>query len=306
MTALNTWIGAMSLTKTSSGRVLPEILTEISHDRVALIGSETLTYSDLACRINGYAATAIEQGIAGKTIALLMRNCPDYAAIWLGLTRVGCKVALLNTSLHPDLLMHCIRAVNANYLIGDAELTGNIDFPVIDLTIALNDPDWPLPRPEDVALFIYTSGTTGLPKAVKITHRRITEWSYWFAGMTSAVPNDRLYDCLPMYHSIGGVVAVGSMLVAHASVVIRPRFSATHFWDDVTETRCTIFQYIGELCRYLTSLPPQENERGHHLRLAVGNGLQANVWERFHERFAIPQVLEVLRGHGRCVVAIQL
>ena len=292
MTALNTWIRAMSLVKRSSGRVLPEILTEISYDRVALIGSETLTYADLACRINGYAATAIEQGIAGKTIALLMRNCPNYVAIWLGLTRVGCQVALLNTSLHPDSLMHCIRAVDASYLIGDAELTGNIDVPVIDLTIAPNGPDWPLPRPEDVALFIYTSGTTGLPKAAKITHRRITEWCYWFSGMTSALPNDRMYDCLPMYHSIGGIVAVGSMLVAHASVVIRPRFSATHFWDDVVETRCTIFQYIGELCRYLTSLPPQKNEREHQLRLAVGNGLQADVWERFQGRFGIPQVLE--------------
>src|SRR5208282_4627079 len=71
----------------------------------------------------------------------------------------------------------------------------------------------PLPTPHDVALFIYTSGTTGLPKATRITHARIVEWSFWFAGMTGASQDDRLYNCLPMYHSVGGVVADGSIFV---------------------------------------------------------------------------------------------
>ena len=150
----------------------------------------------------------------------------------------------------------------------------------------------PFPSPHDVALFIYTSGTTGLPKAAKITHRRITEWSFWFAGMTNATPSDSLYNCLPMYHSIGGIVAIGSMLVVGGCVVIRERFSASRFWDDVVKSECTIFQYIGELCRYLTLMPTKPVERQHRLRLAVGNGLQANVWRHFQDRFLIPQVLE--------------
>ena len=90
-----------------------------------------------------------------------------------------------------------------------------------------------MPKPEDVALYIYTSGTTGLPKAAKITHRRITQWSFWFAGMMDATAADRMYNCLPMYHSIGGIVAIGSMLSVGGSVVIRQRFSATSFWDEV-------------------------------------------------------------------------
>jgi fatty-acyl-CoA synthase len=150
----------------------------------------------------------------------------------------------------------------------------------------------PFPSPRDVALFIYTSGTTGLPKAAKITHRRITEWSYWFAGMTNATSSDSLYNCLPMYHSIGGIVAIGSMLVVGGCVVIRERFSASRFWDDVVKSQCTIFQYIGELCRYLALIPTTPSEREHRLRLAVGNGLQANVWRCFQDRFAIPQILE--------------
>src|SRR6185312_7773345 len=101
-----------------------------------------------------------------------------------------------------------------------------------------------------------------------------------------------LYDCLPLYHSTGGVVAIGAMLVKGGSVLIRARFSASRFWDDVVEGGCTIFQYIGELCRYLVASPPHPLEREHRLRLACGNGLQREPWVAFAERFAVPQILE--------------
>ena len=52
---------------------------------------------------------------------------------------------------------------------------------------------------DDRALLIYTSGTTGLPKAASVSHRRILNWGGWFAGLTGASPQDRLYDCLPLY-----------------------------------------------------------------------------------------------------------
>ncbi len=117
-------------------------------------------------------------------------------------------------------------------------------------------------------------------------------WSQWFAGLMNTVPEDRMYDCLPLYHSIGGVVAPGSVLVSGGSVVIREKFSASRFWDDVVSQRCTLFQYIGELCRYLANAPPHPLERHHELRLCVGNGLHADVWSRFQDRFAIPRVFE--------------
>ena len=67
--------------------------------------------------------------------------------------------------------------------------------------------------------------------------------------------SDRMYDCLPMYHTVGGVIAVGAPLMAGGSVFIRERFSASQFWDDVVDRDCTLFQYVGELCRYLLNAP---------------------------------------------------
>jgi fatty-acyl-CoA synthase len=95
-----------------------------------------------------------------------------------------------------------------------------------------------------------------------------------------------------MYHSIGGVVATGAALVNGGSVLIRQRFSASRFWDDIVEWDCTLFQYIGELCRYLINSAPLPRETEHRIRLCCGNGLRADVWDEFKHRFRIPQILE--------------
>jgi fatty-acyl-CoA synthase len=117
-------------------------------------------------------------------------------------------------------------------------------------------------------------------------------WSYWFAGLADVQADDRMYDCLPLYHSVGGVVAIGAALVGGGSVVVQERFSARQFWDDIARWDCTLFQYIGELCRYLNAAPPHPAERAHRLRLACGNGMNGDVWRVFQERFAIARILE--------------
>jgi fatty-acyl-CoA synthase len=97
---------------------------------------------------------------------------------------------------------------------------------------------------------------------------------------------------LPLYHSVGGIVATGSLLVSGGAVAMAEKFSASRFWDDVSRWDCTLVQYIGELCRYLLAAPLHPAERGHRLRLACGNGLRADIWTAFQERFAVPRILE--------------
>jgi fatty-acyl-CoA synthase len=53
-----------------------------------------------------------------------------------------------------------------------------------------------------------------------------------------------------------------------------------------------LFQYIGELCRYLVNAPARPEDGQHSLRIACGNGLRPEVWEPFQTRFKIPRILE--------------
>src|SRR3989475_3401094 len=145
---------------------------------------------------------------------------------------------------------------------------------------------------EDRALLMYTSGTTGLPKAANISHFRLMQWSHWFAGMMDTRPGDRMYSSLPMYHSVGGVLATGAVLVGGGSVVVREGFTARQFWDDILRWDCTLFQYIGELCRYLLRTDPLPHETQHRIRMCCGNGLRPDLWHGFKSRFRIPRILE--------------
>jgi fatty-acyl-CoA synthase len=303
--------------------VLMDSLAERFESAPALTSpGATLSYRSLSQAAGRYARWAAAQGWGrgGESVCLLMDNCPDYLSIWLGLTRAGVTVALLNTHLTGPLLAHSIRVASPTAIIAgpgfadslralSAELpqvacwvygAGGSGRDRIDQAIAeyaagpVPEAEIPLPSLSDRALYIYTSGTTGLPKAAVVSHYRLMQWSHWFSGLMDITPADRLYDCLPMYHSVGGVVATGATLVGGGTVVLRERFSASRFWQDIAEERCTIFQYIGELCRYLLSSPPRADgeDSAHGLRLACGNGLRANVWKAFQERFRIPQILE--------------
>ena len=324
--AAKSWLKAIELTshiEDEPHRLFADLVEDWADrqpDSPALISEvEAFSYRTLSERINRYARWALGAGIkTGDTVCLLMPSRPDYVAAWLGITRVGGVVALINTKLVGPSLSHCIGVAAADHLIlaqelapafetaaphlgrvpkiwihGSAAHDGNLD-------AALAGTDGsrltPAERREvtidDRALLIYTSGTTGLPKAASVSHRRILNWGGWFTGLTDASPQDRLYNCLPVYHSVGGIVAPCSMLNAGASVVLAEKFSVSQFWHDIVRWECTIFQYIGELCRYLLNAPQSEFETAHRLRLACGNGLRGDVWEPFQARFAIPRILE--------------
>jgi fatty-acyl-CoA synthase len=329
-TALRDWVRALEATAPISvnpQRLLPHVIKELAQTQggapALLSAGESLTYRALTERANRFARWALDRGIAkGDVVCLMMLNRPEYLAIWLGLTSVGVVVALVNTQLRGASLAHCIDIVAPKHVIAAAEFsaeirsavaqlasrpkiwshgdTGNVggECERIDREVERLSGDAPQPAERravtiaDRALVIYTSGTTGLPKAANVSHRRLLQWSFWFAGLMNTGPGDRMYDCLPLYHSVGGIVATGAVLVRGGSVLIREKFSAQHFWDDIADGGCTLFQYIGELCRYLLNAPENPRERAHRLRMCCGNGLRAGVWEKFQERFAVPRILE--------------
>jgi len=323
--ALRDWVRALEATAPIAAnpqRILPRVIEELAETRgdapALLSAHERLTYRALDERANRYARWALAQKLGkGEVVCLVMPNRPEYLAIWLGITKVGGVVSLINTNLRGAALTHCLDIVKPKHIIVAAGLCddvhaalaamanrpkiwshGNDDFARIDRAIE-KLPGGRLTETEhrdvtiaDRALHIYTSGTTGLPKAANVSHHRLMQWSFWFAGLMNTGPDDRMYDCLPLYHSVGGVVATGAVLVRGGSVVIRERFSAREFWDDVVNWDCTLFQYIGELCRYLANAPKQQRERQHRLRLCCGNGLRADIWQKFQDRFTIPKILE--------------
>src|SRR3989442_6333916 len=321
------WLRALELTApivNNPYRILSTVIEDLAEKFGAapalLSDRECLTYRALVERSNRYARWGVVQGLArGDTVCLFMPNRPEYMAIWLGISHVGGVVSLLNTNLAGPSLAHCINIVRPKHIIVAAELVDPLTTALSDLTDATTiwvhgtDHDEFLRIDRDLerhageklceaerrsitiadrALYIYTSGTTGLPKAANVSHSRLMQWSHWFAGLMDTRSTDRMYNCLPMYHSVGGVLATGAVLVGGGSVVISGKFADSQFWNDLRRWDCTLFQYIGELCRYLLHTESHPFETEHRLRMCSGNGLTPDIWHAFKNRFRIPHIFE--------------
>jgi fatty-acyl-CoA synthase len=290
-------------------------------DRAAMtFEGRTVTYGELEAMANRYAHWAKGLNLRrGATVALFMPNRLEYFAVWYGLSKVGVVTALINNQLSGLPLAHCLNISGAHHVIVDADTSPVFEQakPLLERTLqqwvlgpahggqrdlvqALKScsslpPDRGVREgmtAADTALLIFTSGTTGMPKAARITHMRAQLYMRGFAGSTGAKASDRIYVALPLYHATGGLCALGAALLNGGSVVLKRKFSASHFWSDVVEQGCTMFVYIGELCRYLVNHDEDPNETRHKIRLAFGNGLRPDVWPAMKQRFRIPEILE--------------
>ena len=281
--------------------------------------NKILTYGQFDNLANRYANWALSIGLtAGDVVAIFMNNRPDYVACWYGLAKIGVVSALINNQLVGNALTHCVKIAKAKAIIIDTELVGpwldvaqnligvtpfvrgaNIDG-IIDLDRALNAQTNRRPSKiyrgalmaMDPCLYIYTSGTTGHPKAATLTNSRTQGISRVFIAGTGTNANDIVYIPLPLFHSTGGLAAVGIALNTGAAIVLKSKFSATSFWDDIVKHNCTVFAYIGEMFRYLVATPPSENETKHKLKSCIGNGLRPDVWDKAEGRFKIPKIVE--------------
>ena len=274
-------------------------------------------FDDYANRVANWALG--EGGKPGDTVAIFVRNRLEYVAVWFGLSKIGMIPALINYQLRAAALAHCVKISHSKLVIVDHELVdawdsakdklpdGLLPFGAFGKTKSLNSFDEAVAaqnstRPVrgirsgvvagDVFMKLFTSGTTGMPKAAKITHTRGQYYMRGFVVASGATSADRILMVLPMYHGTGGLCGVGLALTTGGAVIVRPKFSASSFWDEAVQYKATMFMYVGELCRFLLNAPDHPKERAHQLRCIVGNGLRPEVWSKFTERFNIPKVVE--------------
>ncbi|UJR10258.1 hypothetical protein I4U23_014468 [Adineta vaga] len=290
-----------------------------------------LSFQEVEDLTNQLANFFLAEGYShGDVIALVLDNSIEYPCVWIGLSKIGCITALINSNLRATPLLHSIRTVNAKGIITSKQLLPEIENELKELNInkvylfdpkststikitnghtSTNDfeaihlyerlaqcsskPTKPIPFDlKHPVLYIFTSGTTGLPKAAVIKHSRFLLGSFGFIVATGINDKDIMYDTLPLYHSLGGWICISYSLLGGCTTVLRKKFSASNFWKDCVRYKCTGFTYVGELCRFLLAQPPGEYDQKHSIRLCTGNGLRQNLWSSFVERFNVRNVYE--------------
>lgn len=293
------------------------------------------TYGEANALINQHAHSYRSLGIGhGDVVALLLENRPAFLWHLFGLHKLGAIGSLINTHLVGESLAHAIHICRPHRVVVGSELWSafeHVRSRLPEITPEMVDADLAEPGASapnasswnervqgaartnpatnaritlaDQAAYIYTSGTTGLPKAAVVRHNRFFRAAAVWAGLVFRYgPGDVLYNCLPLYHANGLLLATGSVVSAGATMVLSRKFSRKHFWEDIRNYEATSFIYIGELCRYLMNNPPSPLDRQHKVRVISGNGLRPDIWRSFKERFGIDRIAEFYGStEGNCI-----
>lgn len=312
------------------GQRVEDTMDKFSERPFLFYAERSYTYKEAGERINQYANTLVARGVQpGDVCAVALENRPELIFCWFALAKIGAVTTLVNYHLAGAPLVHVLQATNTKIvLVGeeciepfletpetkqwpqwlipdtenpasaadlagfDNEIAGQVD------SAATSSPDPALRegiRAEDDMLYIFTSGTTGLPKAARYSHMRWMSSGDVMEVTLETSTADVFYCCLPLYHGAAATSVVSTALSSGASIVIRRKFSASRFWSDVRTHGVTIFQYVGEICRYLLNRPESTEEKNNSLRCMLGAGLTSDTWQRWVKRFG---QLDVYEGWG--------
>lgn len=292
------------------------------------LDEETLSFGQAwsdACCVAGFLATL---GVkAGERVALMAGNHADFVRAWMGLSRLGAVVVLLNPELHGGLLAHPVRNSGVRWVIADADVLPALaavagDAPALAGFVLIGEVtsgtsglqnvrfdgwrhaaeyDGSGPQATDLACVMYTSGTTGPSKGVLMPHAHCTLYGIGALESVQVRGDDRWYVTMPLHHVNGLLMQLGAALLAGIPALVRPRFSAGAWLDDIRRHRATITNTLGVMAAFILQQPPRPDDRDHLLRV-VNNGPNLVEHDRaFRERFG---VADVLSGYGMTEVNI--
>ena len=272
------------------GRSAPQrVFTQTATDIIAI--------GQLATAANGVAERLAAKGLTkGDRVVVMMSNSPASLAIIHGLMRAGLVWVPVNPALVGDPLAHVFRTTDPALVLCDPGLEAGLSaIPGDHAVEVIADPAIPpgatqsaipLPSPEDLAAIMFTSGTTGPAKGVMVSHMMLELAAEAVALCADLAPGDNLFMWEPFYH-IGGAQVILLPLIRDVRLTLSDRFSASRFWQQVSESGCTHIHHLGGIIQILLKQPESPWDRNHGVRIAWGGGCAPEAWRPFEERFGV-------------------
>ncbi len=280
---------------------------------------ERLSFGEAAADARKVAGYFAALGIGyGDRVAVMLPNGCDFVRIWQALGLMGAVGVLLNTELLGSFLRHQLNNSGVELLVVHESLLAEVealvpDLPALRRIVVVGVPSGPspsgilrlewaawrsakpyrgdFPKPQDIALIMYTSGTSGLAKGVLMPHAHLTLFGISTIDAVDLNEDDRYYTVLPLFHANGLLQQLGATLLLGITDVLRPRFSATAWLDDIRKYEATATSVLGVLAHYIVAQPPNAKDRDHRLRAIILAPYVADIDSIFRHRFGIADIL---------------
>src|ERR1051326_1169321 len=308
---------------TTEPKSIPELLKQrvaASPDKIFLVSEadqRQYFYKEFEAAVMRTARMLAAKGVGkGDVVSLLLPNSVEYIIAYFACWQIGALAGPINSLLKSQEIAYVISNSEARALLVSSEFLPLIETIRNELTtlqaIIPFDDEAEATREQSTgaapaveidqdheAIIIYTSGTTGKPKGCLLTHgnvianaRQITNW----LGFTA---KDRLLTIMPLFHMNAVSVTTMSALYAGGSTVVSPKFSASKFWQIISEYQITSFGSVATMLSMLLNTYPDgvpEGLKTDQLRFAMCGSapVPAEVMRRFEEKFDCM----VIEGYG--------
>jgi malonyl-CoA/methylmalonyl-CoA synthetase len=191
----------------------------------ALFLDRWYTHGELRALGERTAGWLRDRGVGpGDKVAIQLENGRDLVAAHLGCMALGAVRVPLNAHYRAAEVGPIVEDAAPRLVVArDPAVFAEGVAVATDVGEAAPVADWPTP-PEDITCWLFTSGTTGRAKGVPQTY---TMWESNLDALATAwalAPDDRLWLCLPLFHTHGLVVGLHGVLLRGASAVVSPRF----------------------------------------------------------------------------------
>jgi long-chain acyl-CoA synthetase len=298
----------------SSIRQLLEARAASTPDREFLFSTEDgrrFTYAEFDAAANRAARMLMAHGIGrGDVVSLLMPNGAEYIIAYFACFKLGALAGPVNSLLKAEEIAYALDDSEAKALLYHTQFApqvGDVRGRVRSLEAAIEFDDEAKATAEfvgsndetlseveiqadDEAIIIYTSGTTGKPKGCLLTHGNLLANARQISSWLKFGERDRLLTVMPFFHMNAVTVTTMTALYAGGSTVVSPRFSATRFWELISEYQVTSFGSVATMLSMLLAKYPKgvpEGLRADSLRFAMCGSapVPAEVLRRFEETF---------------------
>ncbi len=267
-----------------------------------------------------HAGTLKHYGVQkGDRLVVMSGNRVEVLDLFLACAWTGAIFTPINVAARGEQLRHVIATADPKVIVIEQELlqhlqNNSIETPSLSHLWVMdsldNNPVWnnietvPLPPsmeaipvaqvlPSDPLTIIYTSGTTGPSKGVLCSHSQFCWWGHFGVHYMGISENDVLFTVLPFFHT-NAISAFCQTLMAGASYTFEKRFSASRFWQQVTDYGATVTYLLGTMSHILLDRDTSEYRPEHKVRIALSAATSAPVVEAFRERFGT----HLIDGYG--------
>jgi len=290
----------------------------------------TFSYGEINLASSRIACGLQARGIGkGDKVAIMMSNRPEFLFTWFGGSKVGAVEVPVNTAHKGELLTYILNQSDARLLVIEGAFLPQLagvagDLTALEHVIVVGDGEaapeglqalsWdrftdndavydPVEvSDEDPAAMMFTSGTTGPSKGAVVPQNYQIAMGEIVCGMARYDEADRLYNALPLFHGNAQTLSTIPALISGATMVLAKRFSASRFWDDIRRFGCTEFNYIGGILPILLKAEERPDDADNPIRIMVGAGASASVFEAFEKRFGVT----LIESYGMSEIGIPM